>query len=137
MATPETIRESWSHPLHLRSRRGEMDVQILGVRIGELPFDSLFQHAKSRLSFRSIRAVRALERQPSKLRVAGSNPAGVANLFRRLAFERSAVSCRGLFPQFPMARGASWRGGIGAANASIGLTVYLNARLSLRIEQDR
>jgi hypothetical protein len=36
-----------------------------------------------------------------------------------------------------MARGASWRGGIGAANASIGLTVYLNARLSLRIEQDR
>ena len=63
--------------------------------------------------------------------------AGVANLFRRLAFERSAVSCRGLFPQFPMARGASWRGGIGAANASIGLTVYLNARLSLRIEQDR
>jgi hypothetical protein len=64
-----------------------MDVQILGVRIGELPFDSLFQHAKSRLSFRSIRAVRALERQPSKLRVAGSNPAGVANLFKGLCAE--------------------------------------------------
>ena len=38
--------KSRSHPLHLRrkaSRRGEMDVQILRARIGELPFDSLFQ----------------------------------------------------------------------------------------------
>jgi len=46
MTTSKGIRESWSHSLYLRrktSRRGEMDVQILCVRIGELPFDSLFQ----------------------------------------------------------------------------------------------
>src|SRR4029079_2362033 len=46
MTTSKGIRESWSHSLYLRrktSRRGEMDVQILRVRIGELPFDSLFQ----------------------------------------------------------------------------------------------
>jgi hypothetical protein len=43
-----------------------------------------------------------IEQQPSKLKVAGSNPAGVANKNRALAFQRSPIPCRIMLQTFSL-----------------------------------